>query len=85
MDQLPGSDHVTRRVDLRLGSGDSVGPPSPSPGLYLNPKRYVMRAKVRMDGLLDELDWESLSLAEQCSKLQPILVEANVEAYGSSP
>ena len=38
VDLLPGSDHVARRVDLRLGSSDSVDPPSTSPGLYLNPK-----------------------------------------------
>ena len=60
---LPG------RVDLRLGSSDSVDPPSTSPGFYLNSKRDVMRAKGSMDELLNELDWDNLSLDEQCSKL----------------
>ena len=85
VDLLPGSDHIALRVDLRLGSSDSVDPPSTSPGFYLNPKRDVMRVKCRMDELLNELDWDNLYLDEQCSKLQSILVEANVEAYGSSP
>ena len=64
VDPLPGSNHVALRVDLRLGSSDLVGPPSTSPGLYLNPKRDVMCAKVRVDELLDKLDWDNLSCSE---------------------
>ena len=44
-----------------------------------------MCAKVRMGELLDELDWDSLSLDDKCSKLKSILVEANVDSYRASP
>ena len=39
VDLLPGSDHLSLRVDLWLGSGNSVDPPIASLGFYLNPKR----------------------------------------------
>ena len=52
MDLLPGSDHVAFRVDLQLGCGNSVDPPINSLGFYINLKRDVTHAKVRMDELL---------------------------------
>ena len=52
VDLLPGSDHVAFRVDLQLGCGNSVDPPITSLGFYLNLKRDVTHAKVRMDELL---------------------------------
>ena len=75
---LSGSDHVAIRFDLSITGNLSLNKPE-NTGIYLSDKRDMGLAQRKMDSLMDNIEWDNLSLDKWGELMQNILITANVD------
>ena len=82
---LAGSDHVAIRLDINLVGGLGKTPEPKKYSISLSEKRDMKLAMNAMDIMIDEVNWDDLTLNEAGNKLQQILIASNVNSYNTAP